>query len=98
MVAFAPTVPRERLRLAKVSENLRVHQLVAEQAQDNLGFAAAGPTVLVVALVFVSSACFADEGVLCRGLLMVSCLVPSSPKLVSEETVQRTRGSANWSA
>jgi hypothetical protein len=27
---------------------------------------------------------------LCRGFFMVSCIVPSSPKRVSQETVQRT--------
>ena len=32
---------------------------------------------------------FAAEGVLCRGFFMVSCIVPSSPKRVSQETVQR---------
>jgi hypothetical protein len=34
---------------------------------------------------------FADEGALCRGFFMMSCIVPSSPKRVSQETVQRTR-------
>jgi hypothetical protein len=31
-------------------------------------------------------------GVLCRGFFMVSCIVPSSPRRVSQETVQRTSG------
>ena len=35
---------------------------------------------------------FAAEGVLCRGFFMVSCIVPSSPRRVSQETVQRTTG------
>jgi hypothetical protein len=30
---------------------------------------------------------------LCRGFFMVSCIVPSSPRWVSQETVQRTRDS-----
>jgi hypothetical protein len=38
---------------------------------------------------------FADEGVLCRGFFMVSCIVPSSPKRVSQETVQRTTFALN---
>ena len=38
---------------------------------------------------------FAAEGVLCRGFFMVSCIVPSSPRRVSQETVQRTTG---WTA
>ena len=33
---------------------------------------------------------FAAKGVLCRGLFMVSCIVPSSPRRVSQETAQRT--------
>jgi len=33
---------------------------------------------------------FAAEGVLCRGFFMVLCIVPSSPKRVSQEIVQRT--------
>ena len=36
---------------------------------------------------------FVAEGVLCRGFFMVSCIVPSSPRWVSQETVQRTRDS-----
>jgi hypothetical protein len=34
---------------------------------------------------------FADEGDLCRGFFMVSYIVPSSPRWVSQETVQRTK-------
>jgi hypothetical protein len=36
-------------------------------------------------------ACFAAEGFLCRGSFRVSCIVPSRPRRVSRETVQRTR-------
>ena len=32
-----------------------------------------------------------DASTLCRGFFMVSCNVPSSPRRVSQETVQRTR-------
>jgi len=35
---------------------------------------------------------FAAEGALCRGFFMVSCIVPSSPRRVSQKTVQRTEG------
>jgi len=34
----------------------------------------------------------AAEGALCRGFLMVPCIVSSVPKSVSQETVQRTKG------
>lgn len=32
----------------------------------------------------------ADEGVLCRGFFVMSCIAPSKPRWVSQETVQRT--------
>jgi hypothetical protein len=31
-----------------------------------------------------------SDGLLSRGFFMVSCIVPSSPKRVSQKTVQRT--------
>jgi hypothetical protein len=36
-------------------------------------------------------ASFFDEFTFFRGFFMVSCIVPSSPRWVSQETVQRTR-------
>jgi len=56
----------------------RVERLSAEEPQDELGLAAAGPASLVLAVA------------LRRSFFMVWCIVPSSPRWVSQETVQRT--------
>ena len=84
-----------------------VERLFAEEPQDALGLAAAGPASavgrMVLTVAFVGSARaprslrarFADEDVLCCGFFMVSCIVPSRPRGVSQETVQRT-GLWNW--
>jgi hypothetical protein len=48
------------------------------------------PSLSSAALVLCAR--FAGEGVLCRGYFLVSCIVRSSSKRVSQETVQRTTG------
>ena len=70
----------------------RVERIAAEEPQDDLGLAAVGPTASCPSgRLRRLRARFAAEGVVCRGFFMVSCIVPSSPKRVSQETVQRTR-------
>jgi hypothetical protein len=71
--------------------------LAAEDAEDDLRLApldrrplsGRAPSAAALAL----RARFAAEGVLCRGLFMVSCIVASFPKPVSQETVQRATAS-----
>ncbi len=62
--------------------------LAAKEPQDDLSLAAAQPPSLVVTLAPAPGGC-AAEGALCRRFFMVSCIAPSSPKSVSQETVQR---------
>ena len=74
----------------------RVEGLASEEAQHDLGLAAAEPTSLSQRQPSSAPpalrAHFAAEGLSCRGFFMVSCIVPSSLRRVSQETVQRTSG------
>ncbi len=74
----------------------RVEGLAAEEAQHDLGLAADGPASLSQRSPSSAPpalrAHFAAEGLPCRGFFMVSCIVPSRLRRVSQETVQRTSG------
>ncbi len=74
----------------------RVEGLAAEEAQHDLGLAADGPASLSQRSPSSAPpalrAHFAAEGLSCRGFFMVSCIVPSRLRRVSQETVQRTSG------